>query len=167
MVVLVPAVLQGALDGLHIALGGIGGGVVPLVAVFAQRDARAARVADLIVLDDPALAPMRADQADLLGGGRRPGRGRVAQDEAAHGEVVDAGLFRVEDRATHIDLHQLLVGINALELRPDRRVVLVHLAEPERARVRGFQDVLQLGRLGQPLAVEIHGAGVMLRGPWD
>ena len=40
-VFLVPAVLQGAVDGLDVAFGGIGRGVVPLVAVFAQRDARA------------------------------------------------------------------------------------------------------------------------------
>ena len=43
---LVPAVGQGALDGLDVALGGIGRSVVPLVAVFAQRDARADGVAD-------------------------------------------------------------------------------------------------------------------------
>ena len=90
---LVPAVCKRALDGLDVALGGIGRRVVPLVAVLAQRDARADRVADHVVLDDPALAPVRADQADLLGGGRRPGGGGVAQREAAHGDVVHARSF--------------------------------------------------------------------------
>ena len=64
--------------------------VVPFVAVFAQRDAGAARVTDHVVLNDPALAPVRADQTHLLGRGRRPRRGRVLQGETAHGEVVDA-----------------------------------------------------------------------------
>ena len=150
------------LDGLDVALGGIGRGVVPLVAVFAQGDAGADRVADDVVLDDPAFAPVRADQADLLGGGRRPGRGRVPQGEAAHGDVVHARLVRIEHRLAHVDLDQLLVGIDALELRPDRGVLLVHLAEPERRVARGLQDLVQLGRLGQPVAVEIDGAGVML-----
>ena len=40
--------------------------------------------------------------------------------------------------------------------------VLVHLAEPERGLARGLQHIVQLGRLGQPVAVEIDGAGVML-----
>ena len=72
------------------------------------------------------------------------------------------GLSGIEDRLAHVDLDQLLVGIDALELRPDRGVLLVHLAEPERRGSRGLQHVVQLGRLGQPVAVEIDGAGVML-----
>jgi hypothetical protein len=110
---------QGALDGLDVALGGVGRGVVILVAVFAQGDAGADRVADHVVLDDPALAPMGADQADLLGRGRRPGGGGVAHREAAHGDVVDARLFRVEHGAADVDLDQLLVRVDARELRPD------------------------------------------------
>ena len=167
MVSLFQPFFKAALDGLDVALGGIGRRVVPLVAVFSQRDARTDRVADHVVLDDPAFAPMRADQADLLGRGRRPGRGRVPQREAAHGDVVHARLFRIEHRPADVDLHQLLVGIDALELRPDRGVLLVHLAEPERRGCRGFQHIVQLGRLGQPVAVEIDGAGVMLAAPWD
>ena len=62
-----------------------------------------------VVLDDPALAPVRADQADLLGGRRRPGRGGVAQREAAHGDVVPARLVRIEHGPAHVDLDQLLV----------------------------------------------------------
>ena len=89
---------MGALDGLDVALGGVGRGVVVLVAVFAEGDAGADGVADDVVLDDPALAPVGADQADLLGGRRRPGRGGVAQGEAAHGDVVAARLVRDRTR---------------------------------------------------------------------
>ncbi len=88
-----PAVCQRALDRLDVALGGVRRGVVPLVAVLAERDAGADRVADRVVLDDPALAPVRADQADLLGGGRGPGGGRVPHGEAAHGDVVRRRAF--------------------------------------------------------------------------
>ncbi len=105
---------------------------------------------------------MRADQANLFGGGRRPRGGRVAQDEPAHGNVVDARFLRVEYRATHVDLHQLRVGIHPFELRPNRSVVLVHLAEPERGGARRLEDILQLRRFVQPVAVEIHGARVVL-----
>ena len=108
---LVPAVLQGPVDGLDVALGAIRRRVVPLVAVFAERDARTNRVADHVVLDDPAFAPMSADQADLLGRGRGPGRGRMAHGEAAHGDVVDAGLFRIKHCPPDIDLHHLLVRV--------------------------------------------------------
>ena len=87
-VVLGPAVFQGPLDGLDVAFGRVLRGVVPLVAVLAERDADASRIADVVVLDDPAFAPVRADQADLFGGGRGPGRGGVHHREAAHGEVI-------------------------------------------------------------------------------
>ena len=94
--------------------------------------------------------------------GGAQGVAACAEREAAHGDVVDARLFRIEHRPADVDLHQLLVGVDPLELRPDRGVVLVHLAEPERRGSGGLQDVVQLGRLGQPVAVEIDGAGVML-----
>ena len=47
-------------------------------AVLAEGDAGAFRVADHVVLDDPAFAPVGADEADLLGGGGGPLRRGVA-----------------------------------------------------------------------------------------
>jgi hypothetical protein len=114
---------MGAFDGFDVALGGVGRGVVVGIAVFAERDAGANRVADHVVLDDPALAPMRADQTNLLGGRRRPGRGGMAEREPAHGDEVPARLVGVKHGLAHVDLDLLLVGVHALELRPDRRVV--------------------------------------------
>ena len=93
MVSLFQPFFRAPLDGPDIAFGGISRLVVPLVAVFAERDARTARVADHIVFDDPAFAPMGADQADLFGRGRSPGSGRMAHGEAAHGDIVDARSF--------------------------------------------------------------------------
>ena len=83
--------VQRAFDGLDVPFRSVGRRVVPLVPVFPQGDAGTDRVADDVVLDDPALAPVRADKADLLGRGRRPGSGGVAQGEAAHGDVVHPG----------------------------------------------------------------------------
>jgi len=56
-----PASLQGPLDGLDVALGRILRRVVPLVAVFAECDAGARRIADIVVLDNPSLAPVGAN----------------------------------------------------------------------------------------------------------
>jgi hypothetical protein len=77
-----PAVLCGAVNGLDITFGGVRRFVVPGVAIFPKRDSRTDGVADGIVLDNPAFAPMRADQPDLFSRGRRPRRGGLAQNEA-------------------------------------------------------------------------------------
>src|SRR5579859_7369213 len=57
----VPAVLERAMDRLDIAFGAVGRGVIPPVPVLAQCDPRACRIANVVVLDDPTLAPVRAD----------------------------------------------------------------------------------------------------------
>ena len=87
-----PAELRSSFDGFDVALGGIRRSVVPLVAVFSQRYAAANRVADDIVFNDPALAPVRADNANLLGCRRRPRCCCLAKNESANGDVVDAVL---------------------------------------------------------------------------
>ena len=61
----------------------------------------------------------------------------MAHGEAAHGDVVAARLVGIEHRAAHVDLDQLLVRIDALELRPDRGVRRVHLGEPQLGVQRG------------------------------
>ena len=93
-ILLRPAVFQSTLDCLDVARGGVLRLVVPLIAVLAERDPHTRRIADIVVFDDPSLAPVGADQADLLGGGRRPGCGGVHHHEAAHGDVVNARLVR-------------------------------------------------------------------------
>src|SRR5208282_6803626 len=122
-------------------------------------------VADRVILDDPALAPVGADQPRLLGRGRRPGGGRVAHRETANGEEIDAGPAGIKDRAADVDFHLLLIGIDPLELRPDRSAGLVHLREPQRRAPDGLEHVIEPGRLREPLAVEIDSAGVMLAAP--
>src|SRR3954470_7129687 len=81
--------------------------VVPGGRLLPDRDRRALRVVDDVVLDDPALRPVGADQAWLVGGGRGPGAGRLRQLEAAHGDVVQVVLARVEHGAPDVDLDQL------------------------------------------------------------
>src|SRR4029453_9607626 len=115
-----PAIGQGALDGLHVAFGSVGRFVIKLVAVFSQGDAGADRVADHIVFDDPAFAPMRADEADLLGGGRRPGRRGMTHGESADRDVVHAGLRRIEYSPAHVDLYELFIRVDIPKLSPER-----------------------------------------------
>ena len=61
-------------------------------------------MADDIVFDDPAFAPMGADDPDLLRRWRSPRRRRLAQNEPAHRDVVDARLVWIKDRLPNIDL---------------------------------------------------------------
>ena len=159
---LIPGLLEGAFDGLDVPLSRIGRLVVPLVTVLAQGDAGASRKTDDIVLDDPAPAPVGADQPDLLCRRRRPGRGRVAHDEPAHRQEVDPCLLRVKNRLASVNLHKLLVGVHAREARPDRGIRRVHLAEPKRIGARRLQHLFQRRRLVQPFAVEIDSPCVML-----
>src|ERR1035441_5767261 len=70
--------------------------IVAGLAVLAQADAHAFGVADDVVLDDPALAPVGADESDLLGGRGRPLGSGLAHVKTAHRNIVAARLVRVE-----------------------------------------------------------------------
>src|SRR5512133_2094279 len=72
--------------------------------LLADRDGRALRVVDGVVLDDPALGPVRPDQPGLVGGRRGPRGGGLSELKPAHGDVVEVALDRVEDRAPYVDL---------------------------------------------------------------
>ena len=128
----VPSVQQRAFDSFDIALSRVGRGVIECITVLSQRNAGTDRIADVVALDDPAFAPVRADQSDLFSRGRCPRRRSVAQNEASNRQVVDARFDRIENRLSNIDLHILHVRIDMLELRPDRRAIPIHLPEPER-----------------------------------
>src|SRR5215207_758077 len=64
---------------------------------LADRDGRALRVVDDVVLDDPALGPVWPDQAGLVGRRRGPGAGGLGEFESMDGDVVEMVLDRVED----------------------------------------------------------------------
>ena len=171
-----PAVVLAAADGVALHLGRAldmpGGEVVVVVriVVLAQRDARALAVADLAVLDDPPLGPVRADHAVLVGGGRRPcGRG-LGDGEAADRDVADPGFGWHEAFAAHVDLHVLLVRIPPLEVRVDHglaavlfRIPLVDggLRLPGSFRRLGLETGLNARGLIHHLAVEVDGARVL------
>jgi hypothetical protein len=99
-----PSDLRSPLNGLYITFGGVLRGVIKLIAVFPQRDAGTRGMADGIVFDDPAFAPMGTDNPDLLRRWRSPGRCRLAQNEPANRDVVDARLVGIKDRLPNIDL---------------------------------------------------------------
>ncbi|SCM77711.1 hypothetical protein KL86PLE_60026 [uncultured Pleomorphomonas sp.] len=97
---------------------------------------------DDVVLDDPALRPVGADQSGLVGGRRRPRRGGMRQLEAANGDVVEVMLDGVEDRAAHVDLDQLGIRVRTLEIGPDGRRVFADLGIPDGTRPVGVLDRL-------------------------
>src|SRR5664280_3818300 len=68
----------------------VGPDIVAGLAILAQADARAFGVADDVVLDDPALAPVGADESDLLGGRGRPLGSGLAHVKTAHRNIVAA-----------------------------------------------------------------------------
>ncbi len=75
-----------------------------------------------VVFDDPAIRPVRADHAPLLRGRRRPISSGLRHFKATHGDVVDMVAGREEACATNTDLHQFLIRIGTLEIRPDRKI---------------------------------------------
>src|SRR5512133_1881124 len=79
--------------------------------LLADRDGRALRVVDDVVLDDPALGPVRPDQAGLVGRRRGPGAGGLGELKPTDSDVVEVALDRIEDRAPYVDLDELLVRI--------------------------------------------------------
>jgi len=73
-ILLRPALRQATFNRLDVTARCIRRRIVPLIAVLAQRDPRASRIANVVLLDNPPLAPVRADQPDLLSRRRRPRR---------------------------------------------------------------------------------------------
>src|ERR1017187_8915045 len=136
-----PAFFRGAVNGLDITFGGVCRFVVPGVAVFPKRDSRTDGVADGIVLTNPAFAPMRADQTDLFGRGRRPRSGGLPQNEAADRNVVDPRLVRIKHCLTNTDPGTSLVGVEPPELCPKSGVLLAHLSKPKQRANRPMQHV--------------------------
>src|SRR5690606_28751373 len=120
-----------------------GGEVVAGADLLAQRHRGALGTVDDVVLDDPALGPVRPDQPRLVRRGWSPGCGRVGQLEPANGHVVHVVVDRVEDRPTYVDLDQGLAGVHAGEPRQQDRLRVVHLGVPHqvfRWRPAGLRD---------------------------
>src|SRR5581483_3209589 len=110
--------------------------------LLADRDRRALRVVDDVVLDDPTLGPVGADQTWLIRGGRRPRAGSVREFETADGDEVAVVLGRVEDRASDVDLDELGVRVSALEVRPDARRIVADLGVPDMPRLLGVPHAI-------------------------
>ena len=144
--------------------------------LLAETDRRAFGVVDDVVLDHPSARPMRADQADLIGGRRRVRAGRLRHLEAADRDVVDERPARIEARLAHVDLDEFRVRVGIVEIRPDGRAFGIGLAVPDIHRsVRvderhhgaggrvapgapplGVAHLAQRGDLIERLAVEVH-----------
>src|SRR6185437_7142581 len=150
----------------------IGGATLAIefVGVLAERDAGTTRIADLVVLDDPALVPVGADETALAHGGCGPVRRGIAQFEAGKGDVVDAGLFRCEDGGAYADLDGAGVRIGGgREARVNRRVpalptllVLIHVREPGRLSVCRLRHRDEIRSFREPLTMQVDHATPVL-----
>ena len=154
----VPPDLPGGEHGLELVLvAGLvaakGRVVVPGRRLLAERDRRALRVVDEVVLDDPALRPVGSDQARLVRGRGRPRCGGLGHLEPAHRDVVEVVLDGMEDRAAHVDLDELDRWVGALEVCPDRRRLVPDLGVPDVSCLVDVGD--RLGELGPA----VHGLG--------
>ena len=158
-VLLVPAHVIGLEDGLELtveayelALGRPA--VVAGSPVLAEADTDTFGVAYLVVFDDPALAPVGAYQAFLIGGRRSPLRGGLAQMESPDGDVVDTRELGIEDRRADVDLSEFLVGIGSTEIGVYDGLGIVHFHIP--AEMLGcVLDTFKGSGLPQGLSVEI------------
>ena len=104
---------------------------------LAERDSRAFRIVDNVVLDDPALGPVWADEAGLFSCRGGPWGSRLRQLEAAHSDVVDMVLGGVKHRPAHIDFNKLGVGVGPLEVGPDSCRILTDLCVPDETGLVG------------------------------
>ena len=116
--------------------------VVSRRTLLAQRDPRAFRIVDNVVLDNPPLVPVRRDHADLFGGRSAPLRGGLTELEAADREIVHPRSRRIEAGMPHRYLHQLLIGIEFMEIRPDGRIAVIDLAAPHISRTFGVENTV-------------------------
>ena len=136
------------------------------VIVFAKGDSAALTVRNLTVLNNPALAPMRAYHAVLESCRRRPGRSRLLNIKSAHGNVASARLFGEEAASSYVNFDVLFVRVRALEVRVQNGLVAVLLAVPlinrvlrlPRRRVNLARDALlqRLGLIQHPV-IQIYG----------
>src|SRR5687767_13793108 len=108
--------------------------------LLADRDGRALRIVDDVVLDDPALRPVWPDQTGLVGRRWGPGAGGLGEFKPANGDVVDVVLDRVEHGAPYVDLDELLVRVRALEVGPDGGLLITDLGVPDKSGLLGIAD---------------------------
>ncbi len=104
--------------------------VILFVVIFTQRDTAALTVADLTVLDDPALGPVRSYHTILIGCRRRPCCCGLIHIEATECDITHTCFGRHEAVAAHVDVYFLLIRVLALEVGIDHRLVAVLLGIP-------------------------------------
>ncbi len=156
-----PSILQASLYCAVISIGRLRF-IVPFITVFAKCDTSTFRIADIVVLNDPALGPMRADQSDLLGCRRRPGRSGMHDCKTAHCNEVSPRLIRVEKRLPHVDFNIFFVGVDIFKLRPDRCLRLRNLGEPSCFSLDWLEYILFPFSLKQPELSKIDRSCVMI-----
>ena len=129
--------------------------------MLAEGNARANRVTNRVVFNDPSLGPVCAYEAYLLGGRRRPGCGGLFQRKATNRDVVDARFLWIEDGLANIDFDILPVRVDPLELCPYAGVLAVHFRKPQRIIFGQLGCAGQRRGRSQPVSIQVHRPGVM------
>jgi len=104
--------------------------IMACFSVFAQSNPNAFRIAYHIVFNNPAPAPMRTNQANLLGCGRGPLCCGLAHVETANRNIISVRLVRIKTTFSNVDLYQFAVGVGIVEIRPDECVLIITFAIP-------------------------------------
>ena len=90
--------------------------VIVRIQIFSKTDTCAFAVGNIAILNDPALAPVRADHSILESGRRCPGSGCLANSKSTYRDVTDPCHRREEALSSHIDLYVLFIWILTLKI---------------------------------------------------
>lgn len=86
--------------------------VVVRIAVFSEGDTSTFAVADLTVLNNPALAPVRPDHTVLESGRWSPCGSCFIDVEAAYGDIADPFFGRHEAFTAYVNLNIFLIWVS-------------------------------------------------------
>jgi hypothetical protein len=129
------ALLEDAFNGLMVSIEAVLNTAIATVKKLAEGDASAPRVCYGVVLDQPPLGPVDANETNLFGGGGRPGRCRLTQGEPFHRNIVHPSFGRVEHRLSDIHFYQILVGIQIAKIGEQRGFHLIVVGVPAHAGI--------------------------------
>ncbi len=104
--------------------------VLPGRAFFPDTDRTTFGIMNDIMLNNPAFAPVYAEQSRLVSRGRRPWSCCMGHFKASYRNIVDPGLFRIEAGSAHINFHELLSRIGSLEICINRCSIRIYLGKP-------------------------------------
>ena len=99
--------------------------VVLRIVIFSERNTAALAVADLTVLNNPSLRPVRTDHTVLISSRRRPCRCCLADIKSTERNVIYACFRRHKAVPAHVDFYFFLRRVFTLEVCVDDRLIFL------------------------------------------